>query len=351
MTAPTVHPHLCLQFVHEKSGVRFDERYFRNDEHRREQDALIHKALFGWFGTHWPSIAPGWAGEPPYTVGVGAAYVIIAALFGAKIRYYDDFHPDCSSEPLAHIREPREIKVPDVENAWPLSEYLARYDALAAKHGRERVVLPGFEFQGTLDPRSRGLLMHSPLTTAYKLRGSQLFVDMKERPDVARRVFSAVRETYYRTCDLLIGRLGMKTDVIFFGACASSWVSPELWREWELPAISEIVTRYGARTILHSCGKSTHLLEAFAGLPRLQELHLGEGTDLAAARRIHPSTGFFIVPDSVAWARNPAAQTVRAIHAMTEAAGSGPLAFQFVLEAGIPNATVEAILRVFSLNS
>jgi len=87
------------------------------------------------------------------------------------------------------------------------------------------------------------------------------------------------------------------------------------------------------------------VLEAFSGLPRLTELHLGDKTDLAAARRLFPGVGSYIVPDSVAWARDPAENTIGSIRAMTVAASSGPLAFQFVLEAGIPDATVEAIVK------
>ena len=342
---PTIHPYVCLEFVHEKTGVAFDARYYSDDEHRRQMDTRINGALRAWAAEHWPSQAGAWAADPPYAIGVGAAYVIVAALFGAGIRYYDNFHPDASSEPLAALTDPGQVRVPDPASTWPLSEYIERYEKLAARYGKEKVTLPGFEFGSVMDPSLHGLVMHSPLTTAYKLRGSQLFIDMAERPDIARRLFDAVRDAYYRVCDLMIELLGLRTDVIFFGACASSWVSPELWKAWELPAISEIANRYRAGIVLHSCGRSTHVLEAFAGLPRLIELHLGDRTDLAAARRLFPRQGFYIVPDSVAWARDPPEKTIGSLRAMTAAASSGPLAFQFVLEAGIPDPAVEAIVR------
>ncbi len=342
---PTIHPYLCLEFVHQKTGARFDERYYSDDEHRRQVDRCINTRLHPWFRRHWPSVAQAWQGEPSYAVGVGAAYVIVAALFGAGIRYYDNFHPDAFSEPLASVSGPGELHVPDPRTTWPLSEYIERYQRLVSRHGRDRVTLPGFEFGSAMDPSRKGLVMHSPLTTAYKLRGSQLFLDMVERPDLAHALFGLVRDTYFRVCDLMIDLLGLSTDCIFFGACASSWVSPALWKQWELPAITEIVERYGARTVLHSCGRSTHVLDAFAALPRPAELHLGDHTDLAAARRLFPDVPIYVVPDSVAWARDPAEKTIDSIRAMATAAGSGPLAFQFVLEAGIPDAAVEAIVR------
>ena len=352
--AVSIHPYLCLEFVHEQTGVRFNERYFNDPEYRREQDIHINRRLFDYFSRYWPEVATSYAQEPGYTVGVGAAFVIVAALFGSQIRYYDNFHPDCTPEPLAWASDPEQLQVPDVANTWPLSQYLDQYTALAARYGRECVSLPGFASGGVLFPQYQGLGMHSPLTTAYKLRGGQLFLDMEERPELARRLLAVVRDTYYQIFDLLIDLLGLRTEVIFFGACSSSWISERVWRQWELPAIREIADRYGSRIIVHSCGRSTHLLKPLTELPRLLELHLGDQTDLALARRLAPEVGLYIVPDSVGWARNPPEVTRRAVWSMMEAAASGPLAFQFVMEAGLKPEVIEAVLaavREFNENS
>ncbi len=342
--SPSIVPHLCLEFVHQKTGVPFDERYFTDDEYRHPLDRRINRVMADWFGRHWKSQAAGFAADPPYQVGVGAAYVIVAALFGGRMSYADNFHPDCSTQPLAELPDLAGVRAPDVRSTWPMSEYLDRHRRLVHRHGKEAVNLPGFTFIDPFDPRLQGLTMHSPLTTAYKLRGSQLYVDLVERPDEARQLLRAVRDTYYQVCDILIDLQGLRTQSIFFGACTSAWVSPAMWEQWELPAVSEIADRYGARVVLHSCGASTHLLDSFAKLPRLEELHLGDRTGLAAARRRFPATKLFIVPDSVAWARDPAARTIDSLRAMTAAAGCGPLTFQFVLEAGVPDATVEAVV-------
>jgi hypothetical protein len=72
--------------------------------------------------------------------------------------------------------------------------------------------------------------------------------------------------------------------------------------------------------------------------------HLGDETDLAVARRLAPEVGIYVVPDSVGWARNPPEQTRASVWSMMEAAASGPLAFQFVMEAGLPPATIDAVL-------
>ena len=341
--AVSIYPYLCLEFVHEQTGVKFDARYFNDPEHRHEQDILINRKLYEYFSRHWPEFAPWYAGEPGYTVGVGAAFVIVAALFGSQIRYYDDFHPDCTPDPLAWVIDPDQLQIPDIANTWPMSQYLEQYAALTAKYGRDRVSPIGFGGGGVLFPL-QGLGIHSPLTTAYKLRGQQLFLDIADRPELARRLFSVVRDTYYRLCDLMIDIAGLKTDVIFFSACFSSMVSERIWREWEMPAIAEIAAHYNAKILLHSCGRSTHLLKAMSELPGLLEAHLGDETDLAEARRLMPDVGFYIVPDSVTWARNSPEQTRRAVEAMMAAAASGPLAFQFVMERGLSPEVISAVL-------
>jgi hypothetical protein len=338
-------PYLCLEFVHEQTGVRFTERYFNEPEYRHEQDILINRKLFDYFSRVWPEHAPGYAVEPSYIVGVGQAFVIMATLFGSQIAYSDDFHPDCTANPLAWVTEPDQLRVPDITNTWPISQYLDQYTRLVAKYGRERVSLAGFESAAVHWPQLRGLTMHSPLTTAYKLRGEQLFLDMVDRPELAQRLFTVIRDTYYQIFDRLIETAGHQHDVIFFGSCFSSLVSESTWRQWEMPAIVEIVEHYNAKILLHSCGRSTHILKPLSEMPHLLEVHLGDATDLAKARRLMPELGFFIVPDSVAWARNPAEQTCRSVEAMMVAAASGPLTFQFVMERGLPPETVRAVVE------
>ncbi len=341
----SINPYLCLEFIHELTQVKFGERYFNDPEYRRQQDILINQKLFDYFSQYWPEYAAGYAAEPGYVVGVGQAFVILAALFGSQIVYYDDFHPDCTANPLAWVTDADQLRVPDIANTWPMSQYLDQYAELVAKYGPQRVSLAGFESQAIHSPHLRGLTMHSPLTTAYKLRGEQLFLDMVERPQLAQRLFAVVRDTYCQICDRLIEIAGHKSDVIFFGACFSSLVSESVWRKWEMPAIIEIAERYNARILLHSCGRSTHILKPLSEISCLQEVHLGDATNLAEARRLMPNTGFYIVPDSVNWARNPAEQTRRSVEAMMAAAASGPLAFQFVMEKGLSPETIRTVVE------
>jgi hypothetical protein len=340
----SIFPYMSLEFVNEVTQVKFTERYFIDPEYRHTQDVIMNRKLFDYFSKHWPEFAPGFSAEPGYTVGVGQAYVIMAALFGSQIAYSDNFHPDCTANPLAWVTSPDQLQVPDITNTWPMSQYLEQYTRLVAKYGRDRVTLGGFESQAVHSPHLRGLTMHSPLTTAYKLRGEQLFLDMKDQPELARRLFAVIRDTYYQICDLLIATAGHRSDAIFFGACFSSLVSVPIWRAWEMPAVQEIADRYHAKILLHSCGRSTHILQPLSELANLQEVHLGDATDLAEARRLLPAVGFYIVPDSVAWARNPAEQTCRSVEAMIAAAASGPLAFQFVMEGGLPPETLRAVV-------
>lgn len=112
-----------------------------------------------------------------------------------------------------------------------------------------------------------------------------------------------------------------------------------------MPAIIEIAERYHARILLHSCGRSTHILKPLSELPYLLEVHLGDVTDLAEARHLMPDIGFYIVPDSVGWARNPPEQTCHSVRAMMVAAASGPLAFQFVMEGGLQPEIVRAVVE------
>lgn len=141
--AVRIFPYLCLEFIHEQTGVAFNERYFNDPEYRHEHDKLVNQHLSVYFNQHWPEFASNYAHEPGYVIGVGAAYVIVAALFGSQIRYLDNFHPDSTPDPLAWVREPAQLQAPPVESTWPLSQYLDQYAALVRKYGKNESACRG----------------------------------------------------------------------------------------------------------------------------------------------------------------------------------------------------------------
>jgi hypothetical protein len=349
--AVAINPHFSMEFVHRVSGVDFDERYYRDSEHRHAADIRVHAALHDFCERWWPEVAPGFAAEPRWTVGVGQAYIIVSALFGSSVRYAADFHPDCSPAPLAGVAHAAEVPMPDVESAWPLVEYVAEYKRLAAIHGRDRVSLPVFSSQSLFTPSLHGLSMHSPLTTAYRLRGDQLFIDMVERPALARRIFDAVRDTAFALFDLMVPLLGLQTDLVFYAACCSGFVSGAMWRDWELPAMIEIARRYGASIAIHSCGRSTQVLPAVAAVPALIEVHLGDQTDLGLVRRLLPGKGLLVIPDSVSMARGTPGDAAELVRGIMDRAGPGPLAVNMAVEAGIDPGVITAVrdtVRLFN---
>jgi hypothetical protein len=185
--------------------------------------------------------------------------------------------------------------------------------SLAARYGRDRASLPGFGGQGVL------------------------------RPELARRLFDAIRDTSFAIFDLLGPRLGLGSDIVFFAACCSSLVSPEVWRRWERPALEEIARRYGARIAIHSCGRSTHVMPEALSMPGLVELHPGGETDLALARRMAPELPILAIPDSVAWSRASPAEAADDARRIMEAGTPGPLGINFAIEGVIRTDTIAAV--------
>lgn len=45
---PTIHPCLCLEFTHQKTGVCFNEKYHSDDVTRQASDVCINSALCSW---------------------------------------------------------------------------------------------------------------------------------------------------------------------------------------------------------------------------------------------------------------------------------------------------------------
>lgn len=74
------------------------------------------------------------------------------------------------------------------------------------------------------------------------------------------------------------------TDV-HVGECSCCMVSPTQVKEFVVPLTSKIGRALGP-VRLHSCGPSTHLLEAFSSIENLGSLDLGGTTSLSMARHV-----------------------------------------------------------------
>ena len=149
--------------------------------------------------------------------------------------------------------------------------------------------LPVNNVQGVaeLDDGGAFLVMHTPYTTAFRLMGEKIFEFMLLDEELAWATLEFFARQYRNLWRHICGRMGWHGVKIHFGDCAATMLSPDLYEKYSLPLYHDYMREFQECTI-HSCGPSSHLLELFAQVPNATNVQLGDGTDLAKARRLLP---------------------------------------------------------------
>lgn len=188
--------------------------------------------------------------------------------------------------------------------------------------------------------------IHGVLTSAQKLWGESIFLEMITEPKRCQRIMDWLADAYIILCQHFAQIANVTITDIHIGECSVCMVSPALVEQFVVPATSRIGQALGPIRF-HSCGSSTHLLEALAKIENLNSLDLGGETSIAKVREIFdadrpisiaplPSDMSGQVTEPIlAWARN-------VLHDNQ----GGPLEFIFHLE---PDYNIETIYALTDL--
>jgi len=261
--------------------------------------------------------------------------MILGMLLGADFVPADDRDADISPACLAGT-DPADLPAPESL----LHHNLIRLfdDQIAqirsSSRGRLRAIPPFF-----WDASGRAAI-HGVLTSAQKLYGEGIFLDMVAAPRRCADILQWIADAYIVLCRHFAQAAKLTITDVHIGECSACMVGPVLIRKFVMPGTSAIGRALGP-VRLHSCGRSTHLLETFARIEHLHSLDFGGETSLAEARRIFgPDMPVSIAPlprDMSAESTTPILQWAQRV--LEENAG-GPLDFVYHVE---PDYNVETI--------
>jgi hypothetical protein len=148
------------------------------------------------------------------------------------------------------------------------------------KKGQLRPIPPFF-----WDSSGRATI-HGVLTTAQKLCGESVFMDMLTAPAQCRRLLDWMADAYILLCRHFAEAADLPITDVHVGECSCCMVSPTVVEEFIAPVTSRIGAALGS-VRFHSCGTSTHLLQAFTKIGRLHALDVGSETSIRQARAIY----------------------------------------------------------------
>ena len=191
------------------------------------------------------------------------------------------------------------------------------------------------------------LYLHSPLTIAYRLRGEQLFLDMVDDPELATAILEAAHTTSLGVYEMYERIGGRPERVLPIATCIASLISPDVYRKWEIPWLRRQIERH-PQALIHSCGPSSHVLDA-AGRAPGHRLH---GGGRGNRHRPHPGAlpggHHQLRVDTPKFRNHTPAQVDAEIREVIRDNDGGPLTIIWPGETGTPIETIEAIYAAVS---
>jgi hypothetical protein len=127
--------------------------------------------------------------------------------------------------------------------------------------------------------------IHGVLTSAQKLLGETIFIDLMTKPERCCEILNWIGNAYIVLCRHFSEIADLPISGIHVGECSSCMVSPELIEHFVVPSTSKIGRELGP-VRLHSCGPSTMHLKAFSQIENLHSVDFGGDTSIRKAREI-----------------------------------------------------------------
>jgi len=335
---------LSKAWMHRAIGVAFDRDYYFDPDRRHAVDCRCNEyaaETFPGMGLFYSESNLGrlayWDRDQVLIGGI-QPNMILGMLLGAEFVPAADRDADITPACLAGTN-PEDLPVPETLLDHDLiklfDEQIARIRNEA--QGRLRPIGPFF-----WDASGRAAI-HGVVTSAQKLYGEAIFLDMMTEPEKCTEIMHWIADAYIVLCRHFADKADVPVTDVHVGECSACMIGPALVEQFVIPATSRIGQALGP-VRLHSCGPSTHLLDAFAGIDPLHSLDLGGETSLARTREtLGPDMPISIAP----LPRDMSSDTTQPIldwaERFLDENAAGPLEFVYHLEPAYNIDTIQAL--------
>ncbi len=332
---PEVAGTVSKAWMAEAIGVSFDRSYYFDPIGRQAIDHRCQRYLdynLGELALLFTESNLGrrscWRPEQVLVGGI-QPNMILGLLVGAKFVPHESMDADITPTPL---------KETPVDELPPFSQLLEHAIVRTFDEQFEHIaglglfeLVPPFFWDG-----SGRAAIHGILTTALKLFGESIFLDMASDPDLCRARFDWVADISIGLVRHFANLDNRSIDETHVGECSGCMVGPNDYASMVVPTLSRIGQELGP-VRWHSCGTSDHLLEAARGIEPLIELDLGGGTSISKVRELFgPAFPISIAP-LVDDLRADTSDSLRAwVDQVLEENEEGPLTIVYHLEPGYP---------------
>ncbi|MFH0789575.1 MAG: dihydropteroate synthase [Pseudomonadota bacterium] len=253
-------------------GISFDRNYYFDPEIRIEARMEMDRRLFDRFGEVGlgdPHPKP----KPLITFGM----VMLPAIFGCEIVFEKEALPWAVPLNLSEERIKR-LEVPDLLQAYPMTEMIRQIDYLKDKYGR---VVGDINTTGVQN-------------LALKIRGEQLYFDYFENPEFCHHLLKICTASIIQLFQIIYKITGSGAmDVtpmcdprlFVLPNCTVEQVSLPTYETFNLPYDNQVAEACHPLGI-HHCGSVDQALPGYAKVRHLEFLEIGFGSDVRRTRQV-----------------------------------------------------------------
>jgi hypothetical protein len=267
-------------------GVKFNRDYYFDLDRRYSVDSQCNE----YAAEHFPDMELFYSesnlgqidcwSKDQIQIGGIQPNMILGMLLGADFIPRDDGDADITPACLAG-RDPVDLPAPESLLAHELvTLFDEQIRQVQEEHQRKLRPIPPFFWDS-----SGRAAVHGSMTTAQKLLGETIFIDMMTKPQRCTEIMQWIGDAYIVLCRHFSQTANLRITEVHIGECSSCMVSPELIERFVVPVTSKIADALGPIR-LHSCGPSTNHLGAFSQIENLRSLDLGGDTSIRRAREV-----------------------------------------------------------------
>jgi hypothetical protein len=325
---------LMPSFYHKHLGVNYGEGYYFDPGYRSEiekQEQLFLYEILGKYGEG--------SKHPTSSTNLMIQPVdLIMATQGAKVVCPDDATLETWGNPWSglSIEEIKRIDPEEAAHHQIIDQIICQYREMEKMYGKPADIF---------GIKAGNMSIHAPYTTAHQLCSEDLFCRMMDSPEDIKTILMKIWQIYQAVFERLQKILDAPVPhQLNMGDCSACMLSQDLYHDLVLPVNCEI-TREFQKVKYHSCGGSTHLLNDFTAIPRLEIIELGPGTDFSEGVRLMPEVEMRPLVDPVPVRNNSPAQITELMENIISATSPAPqtLICAWSLDRETPIGNLEAI--------
>jgi len=268
-----IHYQFIPSWFTERSELRFDKPWHTDPFHRYRSFVAMAKLLNGAF----PDLNLG--GEISRIKGsISGVHscALPAAFFGQQILYEPGGWPVNQGEPLTD-GEVEELEVPDFRSHPAFENLMLQMDQIEREWG---VIEGELNFQ-------------SVLNTAFRLRGTHLYLDMYDNPQRVHRLFDVIYRMLVDFIEEVHGRQtrsGAERPFFITANCVVNMISREHYEQFLMPFDKRLADHFPYFGI-HNCNWSVdEYVDSYAKVGKILYLDFGMDSDLLRLKRTFPAT-------------------------------------------------------------